>query len=880
MRHFNLLLLTFALLFPGTSSLLGQDYYGAGTLPPRTGEKWEAAQEFFQEIEGSYQETYFDKGTSKREMGGTGYYPYQRARHDYESRAFHDGTLPERWRMYEESKNKMLRTTGPMAAANWQNLGPNTIDSLGGRVTCHAFHRQNPDIMYAGSVGGGLWRTANGGDNWEVVSDNLPSLRISTIDISPVDPDHLLMGTGIHVGLSFTLQPGVGLLESTDAGNTWTSTGFSYGFASGVSVNRVIWDEGDPGRIYMAASNGLWISEDTAATWTNVLSGNVSDLIQDPSSPQVLYAGVHSVGVFKSINSGMTWNQLSGGLPATSLVHRINLSICEAYPEYLLASIVGQGNWGLLGLYKSNDGGNTWSTIPNTPAYVCQPTSPSCIGWYVNTVRFHPADTNTIYGAGVQYHRSTDGGQTWEWRDYLSNACCGNNEGLAYVDTWDMGFHPNDPNTVYIFNDGGVQKSTDAGYYWEKKSNGLVTGMYYKIASARVDSAFMIGGAQDHGLLSLNNGNGNTHWNKWWLNDGCAVNVDPNLPSVIYGDVLFGNKYKHVNFGNGTGFSGTFNIMSGYTDVVSTAFLFSTVNDPVNSHILYSSSDNFVYKTTNGGLFWQQKQAIPNVREIGVSAVDPDRVYAAAYNSSTWSFWTSSDGGDVWSQTLGSPGWRVTDVEADPVQLGVVYATRNSSFAGNPHVFRSTNHGATWQAISTGLPDIPTWGICIHPLNNQCLYIATDLGVYLSADAGQNWQPYNDNLPPYYVMDIHYQPVDTTIRIGTLGRGVWKTKSIPDQIISGTASGENVAVFNLEQAWPTPFEDEINIKFSLENAQALSLELYNTSGQKVASKAVEILDQGQHKLNWKLKDNRIASGVYFLRFRAGTQAESIKLLKK
>lgn len=878
MKPFNVLFLLLAFLFLQPESLSAQDGITGGNLPPHQGEKWEEAQEFFQMIEGSYKKRYFDQGVSRREMGGTGYYPFQRAKYEYESRAFHDGTLPEHWLMYEESKKNTLKTQGPMAAANWQSMGPNTIDSLGGRMTCHAFHPQDPDIIYSGSSGGGLWKTTNGGDNWEVVSDNLPSLRISTIDINPLDPDHLIMGTGLYVGVSFTLQPGIGLLESKDGGNTWNPSGFSYGFASAVSVNRVIWDGSDPARIFLGANNGFWVSQDTGATWLNVLGGSISDIVQDPVSPNILYAGVHSVGVFKSTDSGQSWMQLGGGLPPTSAVHRINLSISETYPDHLLASVIGQNTWGLLGLYKSNDGGNTWNLLPNTPAYVCQPGGGSCIGWYVNQVKLHPVDTNMIYGAGVQYHRSSDGGQTWVWRDYLSNPCCGNNEGLCYVDTWDMGFHPNDPNTMYIFNDGGVQKSSDAGLWWEKKNEGLNTGMLYKIASAQTDSTRMIGGFQDHGLQSLNNANGNTFWTRWWLNDGCAVNIDPNQPFFTYGDVLFGVKYKHSNFGSDL--NGSYTIMNGYNDVVSTAFLFSTIHDPVNSNILYSSSDNYIYKTTNGGLFWQQMQAVANVRQIGVSSVDPDWVYAATYNNSTWGFWYSSDGGVNWGQTVNSPGWRVTDIEADPVDLGVVYATRNSAFAGNPHVYRSTNHGTTWQAINTGLPDIPTWAITIHPLDNKCLYLATDLGVYLSTDAGQSWQTYNDNLPPYYVMDIHYQPTDTTIRIGTLGRGVWKTKSIPEQIVGVVTSGENHSSFQLEHAWPTPFEDEINIRFNLEAASSADLSLFNLKGQRVATKELDMIGKGKHTVKWELDAPTLSSGVYFLRLKAGGYAESIKVLRE
>lgn len=784
-----------------------------------------------------------------------------RAQHYAEMRRFEDGSFPDVWQAFQRTKQEAA-SREMLPAADWTCLGPNNMDSLAGRMTCHAFNPLNSQTLLAGAAGGGLWKTINGGNQWFPLTDDLPSLRISAVAYSPQDTNHIVIGTGFYQSNSFTLVPGIGLLESFDGGATWLPNSLSFPFANGISISRIVWDRMNPSRIYVGASNGVWVSEDAGVSWNNTLAGLISDLEIVFSSPERLFAAIHSTGIYRSDNGGKDWVLLSNGLPSSD-IHRINIALCDAAPDFALASIVQPNSFGLKGLYKTLDGGDTWELVNNAPGYLC---NGKCLGWLFNVVEVSPQDPDVILLGGPRLYRSIDGGQNWLWRDYYSTPLGSNKMGLVYVDQWDAGFDPMNPEVVYVFNDGGVFKSSNQGAFWEKKNEGLVTGQFYCIASFPKDSNLMLGGIQDHGLHYLDNSDGNKEWNIWWIGDGCAVSFDPNNPKKVYGDNLFAFHYRSENVPGGLFSTSNFN--GGITGPNSVPFHFVTTHHPTESNHLYTANDNNIFKTTNG-LSWTAVANVSNVRAIAFSPANPSTAYAAAYDNSTWAFYASLDDGETWSQTANAPGWRVTDIEGDPNHHGTVYATRNSAFPGNPHVYRSTDHGETWTPISEGLPDIPTWAITINPFNSDVLYIGTDLGVYISEDAGQSWSEYNDNLPPYYVMDMHYHPLDSTLRIGTLGRGVWKTKSIPKLKTASTSPTLETSKITI---FPNPFSQKATIKISLQESESMRLSILNMLGQevKLISKAAQ--RPGEYSFDWEGRNQQgqlLPSGIYFVRLQMG-----------
>ena len=784
-----------------------------------------------------------------------------RARHFDEMRRLGDGSHPDIWKEFQKIKQK-ADNRNLIPAANWTTLGPNTLDSLGGRMTCHAFNPLNSQTILSGASSGGLWKTTDGANHWFPLTDDLPSIRISAVAYHPQDTNHILIGTGFFQNSPFTLVSGIGVLESFDGGETWLPNTLEFPFSQGVAISRIVWDESNPAHVYVGSSIGVWMSENSGQTWNNTLPGNISDLEIIKATPERLYAAIHSIGIYRSDNNGQDWTLLTNGLPNNN-IHRINIAVSDSAPGFALASIVNPSTFGLQGLYKTSNGGDSWELVPNPPSYLC---NTNCLGWFVNLVEISPIDTNIIILAGPRLYRTINGGQNWDWRDYYSNGLGTSNTGLAFVDNWDAGFDPVNPGVVYVFNDGGVQKSTDNGFYWKQTNEGLNTGQFYVIASSPQDTNLLLGGIQDHGFHYLDHSNGNLNWKFWYIGDGCFVSFDPNNSSKGYGDNLFAFHYR-TNDVTGGLFS-NINFNNGIVGTNSIPFHFVTVHHPTESNILYSANDNRIFKSTNG-TSWSTVANISNVRKIAISPANSSTVYAAAYNSTLWTFHVSHDDGQNWSQTANSPGWRVTDVEADPNNHGIVYATRNSILAGTSHVYRSIDHGENWTAIGNGLPDVPTNTITINPFNSDILYVGTDLGVYISEDAGQTWNEYNDNLPPYYIMDMHYHPLDSTLRIGTLGRGVWKTKSIPT--IETSTSEFKIELTKLD-IFPNPFSTSTDIYIDLKQATSVKLSILNVLGQEVKTLFNGNKTSGQHQFKWDGRNQggvTLPSGVYFVNLKIG-----------
>ncbi len=261
----------------------------------------------------------------------------------------------------------------------------------------------------------------------------------------------------------------------------------------------------------------------------------------------------------------------------------------------------------------------------------------------------------------------------------------------------------------------------------------------------------------------------------------------------------------------------------------------------------------------------------------------PNYAYAAAWSfNGSWSFWRSENGGTVWSQTTSSPGWRVTDIKSSPLQAGVIYVSRNSSQSNVAHIYKSTNFGDSWTPIQGDLPDLSVNALAVHHFVPGVVFAATDLGVFITTDDGQHWTEYNDNLPVTFAMDIQFNPADTTVLVGTLGRGAWRTKAwMPDE---SSAANEPVRKdgFGIRKLSPNPASDNVRVDYFLEKNANVRVDILNTMGQKITTLFSGKLSAGQHEATWNgLTSNglRAQSGVYFVRLTVGEEAVLERLVR-
>lgn len=828
----------------------------------------ELVQDAIQYLDNYYQENFFSKGIKKTEMSGTGYKPYQRLKWFYELRANEDGEIPylKRWNSFVESKANLFKDNNVTVTANWISMGPTNI---GGRMISHAFDPTNSEILWVGSAAGGLWRTTNGGDSWEAMTDYLPSLAVGAIAINPSDRNIMLLGSGEAYGWRFMVN-GVGILKSTDRGLTWNQTSFSYLQAQGVSCYAIVWDPVNTNNVYAGCTNGFWRSTDMGETWIRTLSGSATAVVMNKQQPNILYTIIGGAGLYKSINFGESWNNINNGIPQGSSIGFSSLSICDAYPNILYAGIArNDGTGKMLGFYRSNDAGESWNYI-QTPDFYCYipPVEYICQGWYDNVTVVSPWDSNLVYTGGINLYRTTNSGLSWQTpAGPLFNPS-------VHVDHHSFGFDPTNPSNLYSFNDGGVFKSTNGGSTWQSKNEGLVTVQYYSIASAQTDTNIVSGGSQDNFTQVVNNTNGNTNWSSWWHGDGMITNIDYTNSQIMYGEAQFGDHGKTINGG-----IDSFAINYGITEAG--PWVTPVIMHPIDPNILFTASDTKIYKTTNGGGIWNAVSNIPYCKILGIDKINPDHVYAASwfFSSGYNQFRYSSDGGANWVQRT-SPGFRVTDIESGFDQEGLLYVTVNA-FDGNPKVYKSTDYANTWIDITNNLPQVGINAITINPYNTNHLYIATDLGVYVSLNDGAEWIEFNNNLPNVYTFDIHFHPVDTTVRAGTYGRGCWKTKAVDSNVNSISENDRDLLAnnFKLFQNFPNPFNPNTSINFELKNPGEVSVKIFNQSGQRVIELLSGYRESGSYSCFWDgVNSNgiKVSSGTYFYRLTV----DGISITKK
>jgi len=394
----------------------------------------------------------------------------------FAERAFPQGRIPREAWQQAQLQATVLREEARRAAADrdggWEATGPTNV---GGRVTAIAIDPSDQDIVYAGCAEGGILRTADGGQSWQPIFDDQASLAMGAVAIDPSDPQVIYAGTGeVNPGGGSVAYGGLGLFRSPDGGDSWESIGLE----NSGSIGRIRVDPTDPQRIFVAASGHIWEpgpdrgvyrTTDGGETWERVLfvdeATGCVDLIQRPDQPDVLLAAmwermrqpeVYDYGgpgcaVWRTDDGGDNWSLVQGGLPSPSGDGgRIGLSLCATQPEVMHAIYADRIGY-FDGLYRSTDGGTTWSRTADGALNNVY----SSYGWWFGNVRTHPIDANMIYVLGLEFYRSTNGGASYQ------------NVGTEmHVDHHGLGFGPGLNPVLFEGNDGGIYRSTSAGNIW------------------------------------------------------------------------------------------------------------------------------------------------------------------------------------------------------------------------------------------------------------------------------------------------------------------------------------------------------------------------------------------------------------------------------
>jgi photosystem II stability/assembly factor-like uncharacterized protein len=712
-------------------------------------------------------------------------------------------------------KSESSRST----AGNWTSLGP-TASPGGyaglGRINCVAFHPTDNNTIYTGAASGGLWKTTDGGVTWTILSDTWAAQGVSDICVVTGSPSIVYAATGDRENTMWHFGGGqnhdnnsVGVLKSTDAGASWSSTGLSFALSEKKAINRLLIDPTNSEILYAATTSGVYKTTDAGANWSLIYATEFSDMEFQPGTPTTIFGSSKAGDIYRSTNSGTNWSATH-----TTTFGRVEMSVTPANSNIVYAVMQDLPNPNDESpVYKSVDGGSSFTRVFNSSTlnlfgYDCDGSDmDGSQASYDLCIATDPNDANVVFIGGVNTYKSTDGGSTWNISTHWSSTC-GGIATEVHADQHCLAFQPGS-NHVFLGNDGGLYKTTNSGTSWTYIGSGLVTTQIYKIGVAQsVDNECMLG-AQDNGCKAFISGN----WSDVGGGDGGESFFDYTDQNVMYCSSQEGNFKRSLNHGvNWT------NITAGLTG--NPRFIAPFVIDPTVHTTLYCAYSD-VWKSTNQGTNWTKisNWGTAEITHIAVAPSNSQYIYATTQTI----LYRTTDGGTSWSNITGTlpvGSSLITYFSVKHDDPNTVWVSMGTYTANR--VYQTTDGGATWTSISSGLPNIPVMCVIENKQNNSAveLYAGTDVGVYVKVGAA-NWQLFSTNLPALVVneLDIYYDanPGNSKLYAGTYGRGIW----VSDLYESGVLNPTNVTA-------TASSDTQIDLSWALSSGNDVML-AYNTT---------------------------------------------------
>ena len=693
---------------------------------------------------------------------GHGWKQFKRWEHMMGQRVGADGIRPNPGVLYQAIQAQKTATS--VEYGDWSAMGPFNAPSNGGigRISNVAFHPNHYDTIYAGAPAGGLWVSYDDGQNWKTFTDELTNIGVSDLAIDPLHPDTMYLATGDRDAAD---TYSFGLLKSTDGGVTWGTTGLSFSVSNNYRIGRVVVDPDSTHTILVATNGGIYRSTNYGVNFSLRQTGNFIGIHNGIGDTAYATTTGSSPKVYRSVDNGDSWSQLTSGLP-TSNKYRCELTLSSTPGK--LYVVYGASNYGYGGVYRSTNGGTTWSLMSSTPNIMGWSNNGSGSGgqaWYDLSIACDPNQENTIYVGGVNIWKSTNGGSTWSCVGHWYGA---GSTPYVHADHHHASFRPGS-SELYVGTDGGVYKTTNAGSSWSDLNDGMNITQYYKISQSTTDTSLVLAGAQDNGSHMRSS---TMNWSEVTGGDGMDNGVDIANDNLLYTSIYYGDFYKSTN--GGAFFSGINTLSpSGSGNWVTP---FNT--DPVTANTIYAGFTK-LWKSSNAGASWTATSSAnvagnANMDEFEIAPSNTNYIYALINSN----IYKSSNAGSTWSSITPSgslfTGNNITGVAIDADDEDHIVISI-SGFTGTKKAMESFNAGVSWSNISSGLPNVPATAVIFEGGSSDGIYVGTDIGVYYKSSVYPNWVSFNENLPNVIISDFELYEDDALLRIGTYGRGVWQS---------------------------------------------------------------------------------------------------------
>ncbi|NQX78763.1 hypothetical protein [Gilvibacter sp.] len=735
-----------------------------------------------------------------------------------------------------------------------RNIGPG---GMSGRVTAIDVVHDNPQMMYAGTASGGLWMSDSGGIDWEPIFDDQPTASIGAVAIQQSNPSVIWVGTG-EGNPRNSLNGGFGVYRSLDGGKSWESMGLE----ETRHIHRIIIHPDDPNTVYVGAigspwgehpQRGVFKTTDGGKSWKKVLSANnktgVADMVMDPSNPNKLIvalwehkrdpwffkSGGEGSGLFITYDGGENWTEKTDedGLPAGDL-GRIGIAIARNKPNVVYALVEAKKN----ALYKSTDGGESWTMINNKSDIGNRP-------FYYSEIYVDPQNENRVYSIFTYVNVSEDGGKNF---DQLMPAY-GVSNGV-HPDHHAWWIHPENGNFMIDGNDGGLNITHDGGKNWRFVGN-IPVAQFYHIA---VDNEFpynVYGGMQDNGswrgpaYVWRAQGIRNSYWQEISFGDG--FDVVPDRDDSRFGWSMSQQGYvSRYDWQTGNNYS----VRPTHPDPdVQLRFNWnSAINiDPFDNSTIYFGSQ-FVHKSTDKGLTWEiispdlttndpekQKQGESGGLTMDATGAENHTTVLVIEPSPLEQnmLWAGTDDGRVHYTTNGGGSWTevsknikglpagswIVQIKASNKRKGEALLVANDyrRYNYSAYVYRTKDYGKTWQRIVDD-NDVISYTLCVveDPEDDNLLFIGTDDGLYVSINGGGDWVKWTNGFPTVPVKDLVIHPREHDLVIGTFGRAAWVLDDIrPLRALAADASKSKstLALFDPATAYLAAYQQPTGSRF-------------------------------------------------------------------
>jgi len=798
-----------------------------------------------------------------------------------------------------------------------RQMGPGTMS---GRITdIVGVNKEAGKILYVGTAGGGIWKSINAGVTFKPIFDKYCQ-SIGALAIDQQNPKIIYAGTG-ESNMRNSVSIGDGLYKSTDAGDNWTKIGLD----STEHIAKIVIDPTNSNIVYAAAPGPLWSdskhrglykSTDAGKTWEKILYVNekagCADVSVDPKNPSIVYAttwefrrlpylfnsGGAGCGIYKSLDGGKTWKELSNGLPAKPF-GRTALALAPSAPNNLLAIVESAKT----GLYISADGGESWKQQSATLNVISRP-------FYFSTLVIDPLDPKRVYRPAYSFSFSSDGGYSF--------ADATDEGGWVHSDHHALWINPSNTNHMFLGTDGGVYMSMDKGNNWIFMQN-IPVGQFYHVEVDNRSPYRLYGGLQDNGSWmapsSTPGGVGNGDWKAIYGGDGFWVVPDGVDEHIVYAESQGGDinridtrTLKSVSIRPQPG--------------VSDGKLRWNWNTPIatgkaNPKNLYTGAQ-YLYKSVNQGRTWarispdlttndkkkQEQENSGGLSADNTSAENHTTIFTIAESPLDENLvWVGTDDGNLQFTTDGGKTWTnvsknialagipaqtwVSSVDPSRFDRNVVFATFDNHMYGDHKTYAamSTDMGKTWKKFSSDEFTGFAHKIKQDLKNRDLLFLGTEMGLFATVDGGASWFRMKNNIPWYaLVRDIQIHPATNDLVLGSHGRGIMIVDDIsPMRAMTKEVVDQDVYIFDPKPVtltmgtfgsggfpstggWVAPNAPSIPpIQYYLKDRVSsgkVQLDIYDAAGKLVQS-IPGTTRKGINNISWNLrtKPPKTASGA-------------------